>query len=399
MGDRRFRRSRGASQLAGAAGASAVALNPFHALFPCSPKKRAPIRPPAASFSIRSTSPPRPFLRRRGLRPSLQPPWSTTQRVAGQTRRFRSLFRTPREKPRSAPAREFRAFLRRNAAICSSISPPFRPRGGIRRRLVPHSRPLSGAGCALSGAIRPRAAEATAVTRIPAIPGRSPTTAMRRKNASDAGMDIGLVGDLAMGVNPDGFDAWAEPDHYARSLRCGAPPDDFQPHGQEWGVLPLNPLLLRQNPAPFCRFCAPICVTPAGFASTTSSACSGNFWCRWAGVLRGLLRPLSIGRSIGVLALESHRNSCLVIGEDLGTVPEGFRERMHEASVFGCAVLYFERASGGAFKRPREYRMKVAVSIATHDLPTLRGYWEGRDCRLRREIGIYSDIEAEKCAR
>src|SRR5260221_10847478 len=96
----------------------------------------------------------------------------------------------------------------------------------------------------------------------------------------------------------------------------------------------------------------------------------------------------------GILALESQRNKCLILGEDLGTVPDGFRERMQEMNIFGCELLYFGRTSGGGFKAPADYRTKAAVSIGTHDLPTFAGYWEGLDIKLRHRLGIYNDPSA-----
>jgi 4-alpha-glucanotransferase len=94
-----------------------------------------------------------------------------------------------------------------------------------------------------------------------------------------------------------------------------------------------------------------------------------------------------------ILALESHRNACMVIGEDLGTVPPGLRDHMADAAVLGSAVLYFEKTQTG-FRTPSEYRRNTAASTATHDLPTLIGYWEGRDIALRLELGIATEAEA-----
>ena len=212
-----------------------------------------------------------------------------------------------------------------------------------------------------------------------------------------AGLEIGLVRDLALGINPDGADAWMQQHVFAAALRCGAPPDAFHPGGQEWGVTPLNPMALRRDYSPF------IALLRANM--------------RHAGGLRvdhviGLQRQflIPVGRQpyqgcyvrypldelLAILALESHRHRCMVIGEDLGTVPQDFRDRLRSAGAFGTAVLYFEREADGRFRPPAEYREPVVASANTHDLPTLVGYWTGRDIAARREVGIYGEAEARE---
>lgn len=213
--------------------------------------------------------------------------------------------------------------------------------------------------------------------------------------ATDAGMDVGLIRDLAMGINPDGADAWMDQEAYVSGLRCGAPPDDFQPKGQEWGVLPLDPVRLRRNFMPFARL-----------LDTNMRHAGGLRIDHVIGLQRQFFVPLGAGASagcyvrfpfddlLGVLALESWRHRCLVIGEDLGTVPEGFRQRIHDMDIPGCAVFYFERMHDGRFRPPSDYRRKAAATVSTHDLTPLAGYWEKRDVSLRQSLGIYSETEA-----
>ena len=163
---------------------------------------------------------------------------------------------------------------------------------------------------------------------------------------------------------------------FGNGLRCGAPPDDFHPHGQDWGVVPFHPLALRRDystssnntrkhapcrrPAhrSHYRLAAPF-IVPLG--EQPGHGCYLNF-------------PRE--ELFAILALESQRNSCMVMGEDLGTLPDGFRDHMREQAMFGCAVLYFERLSDGRFPVPRDYPAQSIASVATHDLPTLVGYWE-----------------------
>jgi 4-alpha-glucanotransferase len=93
---------------------------------------------------------------------------------------------------------------------------------------------------------------------------------------------------------------------------------------------------------------------------------------------------------IGILALESHRHRCLVVGEDLGTVPEGFRERMEDANILSYRVLFFEQdAASGVFVPPRDYPRPALAVTGSHDLPTLRGWWEGRDLDLKEHLHLF----------
>jgi 4-alpha-glucanotransferase len=211
------------------------------------------------------------------------------------------------------------------------------------------------------------------------------------------GLSIGLYRDLAVGVNPHGAEAWADQELVVPGAAIGAPPDPLSRAGQNWGLAPLNPLALRRR----------------GFA-TLIAALRANM--RHAGILRidhvmSLQRlywapsgmPATAGAYVNypfrdllrLLALESRRHGCAVIGEDLGTVPDGFRETMQRANVLSYRVLMFERWGDGSFIPPREYPPLAAASAATHDLATLKGFWLGRDIEWRRRLGLYPDDAAE----
>jgi len=209
----------------------------------------------------------------------------------------------------------------------------------------------------------------------------------------EAGLSLGLYRDFAVGVNPNGAEAWADQELIAPGASIGAPPDAFNRAGQNWGLAPVNPLILqRQGYEPFI---------------TSLRANMRN-----AGVLRidhvmSLNRlywiPSGMEASAGayvsypfhdllrLVALESHRQACAVIGEDLGTVPVGFRERMRSANVLSYRVLVFERGRDGGFVPPAEYPALAAASAATHDLATLQGFWLGNDLAWRRRLGLYPD--------
>lgn len=224
--------------------------------------------------------------------------------------------------------------------------------------------------------------------------------AQAAEDARHSGLAIGIMRDLSVGVSPDGADAWMHRPAFANRLRCGAPPDDFNPHGQEWGVMPFDPLALRRD---YTAFIATL--------RANMRHAGGLRIDHVAGFERQFVVPLGQPPARGcyirfpreelfaILALESRRNACLVLGEDLGTLPFGFRERMRPKAVFGCSVLYFERTDDARFRSPDEYRVESIASVGTHDLPTLPGYWQGRDIAAREHAGVSSAAEAEAAQR
>jgi 4-alpha-glucanotransferase len=168
--------------------------------------------------------------------------------------------------------------------------------------------------------------------------------------------------------------------------------------GQNWGLAPFNPMVLRRQ----------------GFAPFIA-ALRANM--RHAGVLRidhvmsldrlywipggmaaqdGAYVGYPFAELLRLLALESHRHRCAVIGEDLGTVPPGFRETMRSAGALSYRVADFERCADGSFIPPVEYPPLAAASAATHDMPTLKGFWLGNDIAWRARLGLYPDAQSHQ---
>lgn len=215
-------------------------------------------------------------------------------------------------------------------------------------------------------------------------------------HARARGMAVGLYNDLAVSVDAASADHWTHQRHFASGARVGAPPDPFNEKGQDWGLVPLNPLhlqetgfshyaaLLRANMhhAGALRIDHVMGLTRLFLIPPGGTPTSGAY-------VRYPLREL-----LAVATLESQRNHCLIIGEDLGTVPAGFRERLADANVLSSRVLYFERGGDG-FKTPNAYPALAAVSVSTHDLATLEGYWVGDDLAAKDRLGLFKD-EAEK---
>jgi 4-alpha-glucanotransferase len=209
--------------------------------------------------------------------------------------------------------------------------------------------------------------------------------------ARAAGMPIGLYLDLAVGVDPDGAEAWADPVTVAGRVRIGAPPDDFSPKGQDWGLAPLAPLALRaQAYAPFVELLRRNMAHSGALRIDHVLGLRRSFWLPPERGIAGAYVRYPLSDLLGLVALEAERARCVVVGEDLGTVPEGFRDTLTEAGLLGCRVLYFERDCEGRFRGSLSYPSACLASIGTHDLPTLAGFWNGRDIDWRERLGLFA---------
>ncbi len=210
-------------------------------------------------------------------------------------------------------------------------------------------------------------------------------------------LGIGLYGDLAVGVTAFGVESWSQ-DIIVHNVSFGAPPDQFSAMGQNWAISPFNPKKLRQEA--FASFIHMVRKNMRYCGALRIDHIIGLKQLYW--VIEGMPATKGVYVSnpyqelLGIIALESHRNKCLVIGEDLGNVPWGMREEMENENLLGYRVFWFETWETGLFKRPDAYSWKALASISTHDLPTIYGYWQGRDLSIRRNIGDYPSIEAQE---
>lgn len=207
------------------------------------------------------------------------------------------------------------------------------------------------------------------------------------------GMPLGLYADLAVGVDRNSADAWADPELVVDEANVGAPPDAFTPHGQDWGLAPLNPAVMRERAyEPFVALLRANMRHARALRIDHVMGLMRLFWIpdgRQA--IDGAYVQYPFDDLIGIVALESRRNRCIVIGEDLGVVPEGFRERMERERILSYRLMYFEREWEGRFRRPDRYPVLALASPGTHDLPTLRGYWESHDIEFRGSVGFVAD--------
>ncbi len=218
--------------------------------------------------------------------------------------------------------------------------------------------------------------------------------------AADNGLSIGFYRDLAVGAAPDGAEAWSAQDTLMRGVSVGAPPDPFSANGQNWFLPPPDPIAMRRD----------------GYASFNELLVANM---RHAGALRidhvmGLRRLFIIpdgasaveGAYVGYpldgllaqVALQSQRARCLVVGEDLGTVPEGMSAALSSANILSYSVLWFERRDG-RIREPSEWRRLAAACVSTHDLPTLAGWWGGADIAEKQGLGLMPDGDRALLAR
>lgn len=211
-------------------------------------------------------------------------------------------------------------------------------------------------------------------------------------------MGIGLYTDLAVSTDRNGAEVWSERDCFALGASVGCPPDSLGPEGQDWGLPPFIPHRLTDAEyAPFIRLLRANMGQPGALRLDHVMGLMRLFWIpRGAKAVTGAYVAYPFEDLLGILALESHRNRCLVIGEDLGTVPDEVRHAMAREGILSYRVLLFEREHDGEFKAPARYEAPALVTATTHDLPTLAGFWAGRDLALRESLGLFKSEAARE---
>ena len=216
--------------------------------------------------------------------------------------------------------------------------------------------------------------------------------------AKELGMPVGLYLDMALGVDPCGADAWVHQDVLALEASAGAPPDPFSLMGQRWGVPPLIPERHRQTGYRAFRETVAQNARRAGALRLDHVL---SLW-RLFWVPKGL--PASRGTYVtdradellALLRLESREARCLIVGEDLGTIPPEVKEALMASGCYSYRLLIFEKNGDGRYRPPGAYPRQCLVSMATHDLPTSDGFWLGRDLEVKRELGQYPGVDAER---
>ncbi len=209
--------------------------------------------------------------------------------------------------------------------------------------------------------------------------------------AVDAGMAVGVYLDLAVGVADSGSEAWANQHLYCLKSSAGAPPDELAREGQDWGFPPFDPVALKHDAYELFTHNLVSSMSCAGAVRFDHCVSLMRLWwvpkgdtARQGGYVNYALQDI-----LAVLALESWRNECLVIGEDLGTVPDLLTEVMLENHLYSYRVLYFEKEEdSGLMIKPQDYPGRAVATVSTHDLPTLASWWDESDIDIRAELNL-----------
>ncbi len=208
--------------------------------------------------------------------------------------------------------------------------------------------------------------------------------------ARELGMPIGLYGDYAVGASASGSETWVDRTSYRLQAEIGAPPDPLALNGQGWGIPPPDPLAMQNDRLQgFMRL---IRANMRYYGALRLDHVMSLFRLWWVPAhtspLDGAYVHYPLHQLLCVLALESQRSSCLVVGEDLGVVPDEMRAAMPQFGIYHYKVMLFEK-NGAVFREPKEFVRRALATVTTHDMPTLRGYWEGRDIELRTRLNLY----------
>lgn len=217
--------------------------------------------------------------------------------------------------------------------------------------------------------------------------------AAAQHTAESAGMAIGLIADLAVGTDSAGSHAWARQRDLLIGVTVGAPPDVFNAQGQGWGLTTFSPRAMRtQGFTAFIEMLRAVMAVPGGVRIDHVLGLM-RLWVIPDGAqpLDGVYLRYPMQDLLRLVALESWRNRCIVIGEDLGTVPPGLRDKLADDGLLGMRILWFERQytqDDAPFKAPRTWAPASVAMTSTHDLPTLAGWWIGNDLRWLARLGL-----------
>ena len=215
-----------------------------------------------------------------------------------------------------------------------------------------------------------------------------------RQLGRELALNVGLYGDYAVGVNASGSETWSDQSLYCTGAAIGAPPDPIGVGGQEWGIPPQDPRALRRSGyAPFVALVRASMRHCGALRLDHVMALFRQWWVpRGFKSAEGAYVHYPLEDLLGVVALESHRQQCLVVGEDLGVVPDEIRTALPQFGVYRYKVVMFEQKDG-EFVAPADYVRHALATVTTHDLPTLHGWWSGHDIDLWERLGFYADAQ------
>ncbi|SDG35709.1 4-alpha-glucanotransferase [Roseospirillum parvum] len=418
MGD--FHSLQGAIDAAASLGADTVGLNPLHALFPTRPERRSPYAPSSRRFLNplyiavelvpesdglpitplpNQSGPPR----RRDVAALIDNRGVARHRLDVLEALFEA-FATRHLDQETPRGRAFAAFRSERGAALEDfarfqvLSELFEDRG-----LPPAWQQWPAAyrdprGPAVRSLAQSHARRVTFHAWLQFEADRQLAACATRAQAG--GLRLGLYADLAVGVDRDGVDSWVFRDLLAQDISAGCPPDLRNPLGQDWGVAPFHPRALKAAAyQPFIDTLRAVMRHAGALRIDHAFQLTRLFW-----------RPLDLPPGeggyvaypladlLGIIALESQRAHCAVIAEDLGTIPDDFREAAMARGTLSYRILHRERGQGRSYLPPESYPAEAAVAAGTHDQATLAGFWTGHDVASRRELGLYPTDAAAAAA-
>jgi 4-alpha-glucanotransferase len=218
--------------------------------------------------------------------------------------------------------------------------------------------------------------------------------------AREAGMGIGIMHDLAVGVHPEGSDAWALRDVLAADVSVGAPPDMYNQMGQDWSQPPWRPDALADAAFIPYRDMLRTVLRHAGGIRVDHVLGLFRLWWIPRGMRadRGTYVRYDHDALVGILALEAQRAGAVVVGEDLGTVEAWVQDALRDRGILGTSILWFEADADGAPLPPEQWRGLTLASVTTHDLPPTAGFLDGEHVRLRHDLGLLATSYDEELA-
>ena len=204
-------------------------------------------------------------------------------------------------------------------------------------------------------------------------------------------MTIGMYRDLAVGVTGSGAETWCDKELYCLNASVGAPPDVLGPQGQNWGLTPMNPHVLKQQAyRPFIELVRANMKHCGALRIDHIMSLLRLWWIpKGDSAVNGAYVRYPVDDLIAILALESQRHNCLIIGEDLGTVPKEIVSKLKNAGILSYKIFYFEFDAEGQSRDLQAYPYQAMTTLSTHDLPTINGYWRGYDFELGQKFGVY----------
>lgn len=378
----------------GARGADALAISPVHAQFAAEPARFQPYAPSSRLMlnPVHAALPPPAAALPAG--PLID--WALAGPAKWEALRAAFVAMPPAERSALAAFRAARGEPLARFALFEALHARFRAAGQWDWRGWPAAfRDPGSADCAAFAAEHAEAIAFHAFAQFRA----DQAMAAAQAGARAAGMRIGLIADLAVGFDPAGAEAWVGQHRALTGLTIGAPPDLLNDRGQGWGLCAYSPRALRAEGFAGFRDLLRAGFRHAGGIRVDHVMGFARLWVipYGAAPTEGAYLACPAREMLALTALESWRHRAIAIGEDLGTVPGGYRAELAEAGLLGLAVLQFER-EGSRFVPPAAWRPGAVAVTTTHDLPTAAGWWAGRDIGWRASLG-WADEARERAAR